>query len=60
MTKQYAQFINRFVENGTRWAHLDIAGMVWSDKPDTTHDKGATGFGVRLIDRFVEASVEPR
>ena len=53
-----AQFINRFVENGTRWAHLDIAGMVWSDKPDTTYDKGATGFGVRLIDRFVEASVE--
>jgi leucyl aminopeptidase len=55
-----AQFINRFVENGTRWAHLDIAGMVWSDKPDTTYDKGATGFGVRLIDRFVEASVEAR
>jgi len=32
--------------------------MVWSDKADTTFDKGATGFGVRLIDRFVEASVE--
>ena len=55
-----AQFINRFVENGTRWAHLDIAGMVWSDKPDTTYDKGATGYGVRLIDRLVEASVEAR
>ena len=55
-----AQFIQRFVEDGTRWAHLDIAGMVWSDKPDTTYDKGATGFGVRLIDRFVEASVEGR
>ena len=55
-----AQFIKRFVENGTPWAHLDIAGMVWSEKPDTTFDKGATGFGVRLIDRFVEASVEER
>ena len=55
-----AQFINRFVEDGTRWAHLDIAGMVWSDKPNSTYDKGATGFGVRLIDRFVEASVEGR
>jgi len=53
-----AQFIARFVENGTRWAHLDIAGMVWADKADTTHDKGATGFGVRLIDRFVETEVE--
>ena len=55
-----AQFISRFVENGTRWAHLDIAGMAWSDKPNATYDKGATGFGVRLIDRFVEASVEAR
>jgi leucyl aminopeptidase len=55
-----AQFIHRFVENGTRWAHLDIAGMAWSDKPNSTYDKGATGYGVRLIDRFVEASVEAR
>lgn len=55
-----AQFIKRFVEDGTRWAHLDIAGMVWSDKPNTTYDKGATGFGVRVIDSFVEASVEAR
>ena len=55
-----AQFILRFVENGTPWAHLDIAGMAWSDKPSNTFDKGATGFGVRLIDRFVEASVEGR
>jgi leucyl aminopeptidase len=55
-----AQFIKRFVEDGTRWAHLDIAGMVWSDKPNTTYDKGATGFGVRVIDRFVETSVEAR
>jgi leucyl aminopeptidase len=55
-----AQFIKRFVEEGTRWAHLDIAGIAWSDKPNTTYDKGATGFGVRVIDRFVEASVEAR
>jgi leucyl aminopeptidase len=55
-----AQFILRFVENGTRWAHLDIAGMAWSDKANSTYDKGATGFGVRLIDRFVETSVEGR
>ena len=53
-----AQFIQRFVDDGVKWAHLDIAGMVWADKPDTTHDKGATGFGVRLLDQFVEANVE--
>jgi len=53
-----AQFIQRFVEDGTPWAHLDIAGMVWADKPGATWDKGATGFGVRLIDRFVRDNLE--
>ena len=48
-----AQFIQRFVDEGVRWAHLDIAGMVWSDKAGTTYDKGATGYGVKLLDRFV-------
>ena len=48
-----AQFLKRFVESGVRWAHLDIAGMVWAAKPGTLHDKGATGYGVRLLDRFV-------
>jgi leucyl aminopeptidase len=53
-----AQFLQRFVEEGNDWAHLDIAGTVWSDKPGTTFDKGATGFGVRLLDRFVEMVAE--
>lgn len=48
-----AQFIKRFVDEGVKWAHLDIAGMVWADKPGATWDKGATGYGVRLIDRLV-------
>ena len=53
-----AQFIKRFVDDGVRWAHLDIAGMVWSDKPSATYDKGATGYGVRLLDRFVHDNFE--
>jgi leucyl aminopeptidase len=53
-----AQFIQRFVEEGTPWAHLDIAGMVWADKPGATWDKGATGFGVRLVERFVRDNLE--
>ncbi|MGR6327849.1 leucyl aminopeptidase [Sphingomonas sp. XXL09] len=53
-----AQFIKRFVDQGVKWAHLDIAGMVWSDKPGATHDKGATGYGVKLLDRFVAAHFE--
>jgi leucyl aminopeptidase len=48
-----AQFIQRFINDGVRWAHLDIAGMVWAAKPGATYDKGATGYGVRLLDRFV-------
>ena len=53
-----AEFIKRFVDDGVRWAHLDIAGMAWSDKASATCDKGATGFGVRLIDQFVADTVE--
>src|SRR5687767_14281477 len=48
-----AQFLQRFVDDGVKWAHLDIAGMVWADKPGTTYDKGATGYGVRLLDQFI-------
>ncbi len=53
-----AQFIQRFVKPGVKWAHLDIAGMVWASKPGTLHDKGATGYGVRLLDRFIAANHE--
>jgi leucyl aminopeptidase len=53
-----AQYLQRFIDEGTPWAHLDIAGMVWADKPGATWDKGATGFGVRLIDRYVRDRLE--
>ena len=53
-----AQFIQRFVDDGVAWAHLDIAGMAWSDKPQATYDKGATGYGVRLIDQYVADTLE--
>ena len=53
-----AQYLQRYIEEGTPWAHLDIAGMVWADKPGATWDKGATGFGVRLIDRYVRDVLE--
>ena len=46
-----AQFIKRFVDT-VPWAHLDIAGMAWSSKDRPLAAKGATGFGVRLLDRF--------
>ncbi len=53
-----AQFIKRFVEEGVKWAHLDIAGTVWASKPSPLWDKGATGYGVRLLDRFVSDTLE--
>jgi len=53
-----AQFIQRFVENGTRWAHIDMAGKAWSDKAAATYDKGATGYGVRLLDQYVADVLE--
>ncbi len=53
-----AQFIQRFVDDGVSWAHLDIAGMAWSDKPKPTYDKGATGYGVRLLDQYVADNLE--
>ncbi len=48
-----AQFIQRFV-NGKPWVHLDIAGTAWSGKDKPTVPKGATAFGVRLLDRLVK------
>jgi len=53
-----AQFLQRYIEEGVDWAHCDIAGMVWADKPGATWDKGATGFGARLIDTFVRENCE--
>ena len=53
-----ACFLQRFVEPGVKWAHLDIAGMVWAEKPGHLYDKGATGYGVALLDRFVSDNFE--
>ena len=53
-----AQFIQRFVENGVKWAHIDMAGKAWSDKASATYEKGATGYGVRLLDQYVADVLE--
>lgn len=48
-----AQFLKRFIKKGMPWVHLDIAGMAWENKGRTLCPKGATGYGVRLLDRFI-------
>lgn len=53
-----AQFIQRFIKPGVKWAHLDIAGMVWADKPGPVWDKGATGYGVRLLNEWIADNFE--
>ncbi len=44
-----ALFLQDFVPAGLAWAHLDIAGTVWSDKGRGLDPAGATGFGVRTL-----------
>ena len=53
-----AQYLQRFVQPGVAWAHLDIAGMAWSSKGNATTPKGATAYGVRLLDRLIADNYE--
>lgn len=47
-----ALFLKQFVKD-TAWAHLDVAGPVWVDKPSGYHNAGATGYGVRTLVNWV-------
>jgi leucyl aminopeptidase len=53
-----AHFLKRFIQDGVNWAHLDIAGVAWSHKDRVSAPKGATAFGVRLLDDYVRRHVE--
>jgi leucyl aminopeptidase len=43
-----ALFLQEFIEKGTSWAHIDMAGPVWSAKAST-----ATGYGVKTLVEYV-------
>jgi leucyl aminopeptidase len=49
-----AVFLQRFIKKGVKWAHLDIAGTVWSKDDSDICPKGATGYGVRLLARYID------
>ncbi len=49
-----AQFLQRFIINKTPWAHLDIAGMAFSKYGGALNSGGATGYGVRLLNKLIE------
>jgi leucyl aminopeptidase len=49
-----AQFLQRFVEGETPWAHLDIAGVAWQDgEQKALIPSWGTGWGVRVLNRLV-------
>ena len=50
-----ALFLKEFVAKDTAWAHIDIAGPVWSDKGKGVNPAGATGYGVRTLVNWVLA-----
>ncbi|MFN9545890.1 MAG: leucyl aminopeptidase [Cyanobacteriota bacterium] len=50
-----ALFLQEFITEGRPWAHLDIAGTVWSEKGRGEDPAGATGFGVRTLVRWILA-----
>ena len=50
-----AAFLSHFVDD-TPWAHLDIAGTAWNQegtREKTYNPKGATGFGIRTIVKYI-------
>ncbi len=49
-----AQFLQRFINNGTRWAHLDIAGTAMGSPATDINHSWSSGYGVRLLDRLCE------
>ncbi|WP_341788882.1 MULTISPECIES: leucyl aminopeptidase [unclassified Rickettsia] len=53
-----AHFIKRFIQEGVEWAHLDIAGVANSNKPSSLGPKGAVGYGVRLLEKFIKENYE--
>jgi len=50
-----AQFLQRFV-NDVPWTHIDIAGVTWNDKGSMTASGGATGWGVKLLNKWIDSN----
>ncbi len=54
------RFLSRFVDEATPWAHVDIAGTAWRGKASGSQPRGASGWGLRLLNQFFEdLLVEP-
>ena len=53
-----AQFLKRFVKDEVPWCHLDIAGVALVKEDGDLAPKGATGWGVRALDRLIRDRYE--
>ena len=53
-----AKFIEQYVEKGVKWIHLDVAAMVWENAGKPLSPKGATGYGVRLLNDYIAKNFE--
>ena len=54
-----AQFLQRFIKDGTPWAHIDIAGVAWKNGDKSPTDPSwASGYGPRLLNRFIADNYE--
>eukprot|EP00457_Paulinella_chromatophora_P007054 gb/GEZN01007074.1/.p1 GENE.gb/GEZN01007074.1/~~gb/GEZN01007074.1/.p1 ORF type:complete len:467 (+),score=-23.22 gb/GEZN01007074.1/:211-1401(+) len=51
-----ALFLKEFISPGIEWAHIDMAGTVWSEKGRNQDPPGATGFGVRTLVNWICSS----
>ncbi|MBX7057123.1 MAG: leucyl aminopeptidase [Leptospirales bacterium] len=52
------RFLSRFVSDETPWAHIDIAGVAWRGKGAGSQPRGATGWGLRLMNQFLEDLIQ--
>jgi leucyl aminopeptidase len=48
-----AQFLQRFIKDGTPWIHLDIAGVASVKSETALAPVGATGWGVASLNRLI-------
>ncbi|MGJ8611151.1 MAG: leucyl aminopeptidase, partial [Octadecabacter sp.] len=53
-----AQFIQRFIQDGMAWMHLDIAGVASVKAETTLAPAGATGWGVMALNRYITDTYE--
>ena len=53
-----AGFLEHFIDDGMKWAHMDIAGTAWRKKDLPTVPKYGSGFGVRVLNELIASNYE--